>query len=1426
MSGQRTPLGRSTTVLWRGPSLSNHATETAESAMQSQEVRLRLSQEEVQTAADLLELDKEDLKDLGLNMVERRRVLRWAFSPSPIDFLESLQNTNGVQSAEGRPLQAVEKAISDLDMWFALADATSFPVNIRQLKESFKDDAHRFRHSEGDAGRPPMADYDVKDFSMHARSIRENMLDEHFDLTSERIQEIFLRVSNDREICTPEELLEGLSKIGITCRDVTCLAAPFRLVMGQSSERGLQPMELDVILSRLKLAQLLGRGEGSVSGSVPPGRFTLVDYNMHKAAVQDLTGERLLRYFFGHRAQSEPSDNIHRWIHMRGCHLILLMALMVKYRLSPLGVEDIIEQGPTKVGEHGNNIFVTLDWLQVDSSAWRQEGCDGSSPVQISCSYLTLIISAPHRADTLISVVQPNRLFEQDWPGAENSKTAFNDAWSETLMDRLKRLSSRLAEHDVRYLAQHVVQLCVDDLLSVVRAFAARLDRLEEDLNPNPSTASVGSSVWAAGSRLPPATWLAEVSLIRLQLAVVCRRLRNHRLMLRRLMERVAEAGVDRRLAGYLRDIADDVEVSLEDSGHLIDRCGALASSYDTIVNREADAQRRQSKDALMREQEEQNRHAERLNDTLFVLTFATTLFAPVQFLAGVYGMNFAVDGDPTIPELKWEYGYLYFWILVIVYLIGSSVLAAGVFRRLRIQQKSALLPRTRYSSSWTDEDGSRPHLHGRPFAAREDFTDPSRRPRTLVLHHRGRLDADHAKNWTAGRTSELTKTVSRSCAFPQYNGAMTRKADGIAGADWPVPVGVIADTARKLLLERVSCPFPCSRLALGATDFIKVENQGPRITAFFADKPGARCEAPETFPEQSPLPTESESENEGYDLEGDDVPKMEAPPKMEALPETAPAAKDVLQASVAEFHRASRLHFLGTWRERFERWRAACGAGPEVLEQAVPLRQEVESFRQDDAQSVWAHLDMDCFFVSVATRDMAKSAGAATDEVPTAVVSGLGASSEICSANYAARRAGVNTHLWSVERARAVLPTLRLVPISSELLRSVEETWKKVYQLLVVACGDEPDHVFMRSCDEAALLVKAIPDPVAWAEALRSSVRLQTGCTCSVGIGPTQLVAKLATKACKPNGVRRILQEEVKPFLADLPLRDMPQVGHAMSAKLQERGLESCRDIQSLEQGRLREWFGAKGETLWLNAQGLDQEVSPAPAQRKSVSAEMNWGIRCQDRSAAVKILTEVSQQLSERLLASDLRAIHLTLKLKIAVPGWVEPIKRGGHGQCDDVSRSAPLPDASNEPSVLLRTAQHLFDTLSPDPVRLRGVGLAAKLGTVSSSSRSPQKAAAGTSSLTRWLKRGPAEAPQPSTTSTTQAADSTIVVDLEASEQEPHVDDCVECPVCSKLISRAEADAHVNRHFEDISVEPPAKRLCPAVPAGDDSECELLG
>merc|ERR550532_2897494 len=85
------------------------------------------------------------------------------------------------------------------------------------------------------------------------------------------------------------------------------------------------------------------------------------------------------------------------------------------------------------------------------------------------------------------------------------------------------------------------------------------------------------------------------------------------------------------------------------------------------------------------REQERvQQTNADRLNRTLFVLTVATTVFAPVQFIAGVYGMNFAnLDGTPTVPELLWRHGYSAFWGLVLAYLLVSTAFAVWLFRRL-----------------------------------------------------------------------------------------------------------------------------------------------------------------------------------------------------------------------------------------------------------------------------------------------------------------------------------------------------------------------------------------------------------------------------------------------------------------------------------------------------------------------------------------------------------------------------------------------------------------------------------------------------------------------------------------------------------------------------------------------------------------------
>merc|ERR1712048_166759 len=100
-----------------------------------------------------------------------------------------------------------------------------------------------------------------------------------------------------------------------------------------------------------------------------------------------------------------------------------------------------------------------------------------------------------------------------------------------------------------------------------------------------------------------------------------------------------------------------------EDTAHLREKCDAMVEQYERSMERDQD-----------RVEREQN---DRLNQTLFILTVATAIFAPVQFIAGVYGMNFVdADSKPTIPELTWVDGYWYFWIVVAVYLFVSGSLA------------------------------------------------------------------------------------------------------------------------------------------------------------------------------------------------------------------------------------------------------------------------------------------------------------------------------------------------------------------------------------------------------------------------------------------------------------------------------------------------------------------------------------------------------------------------------------------------------------------------------------------------------------------------------------------------------------------------------------------------------------------------------
>ncbi|MCE9604055.1 MAG: magnesium/cobalt transporter CorA [Planctomycetia bacterium] len=87
-----------------------------------------------------------------------------------------------------------------------------------------------------------------------------------------------------------------------------------------------------------------------------------------------------------------------------------------------------------------------------------------------------------------------------------------------------------------------------------------------------------------------------------------------------------------------------------------------------------------------------------RMNEIMRVLTVIATIFMPLSFIVGVYGMNFNADSPWNMPELNWKYGYLFVWIIILATACGML----GFFYRrgwLGAQSNSALLKRDRESN-------------------------------------------------------------------------------------------------------------------------------------------------------------------------------------------------------------------------------------------------------------------------------------------------------------------------------------------------------------------------------------------------------------------------------------------------------------------------------------------------------------------------------------------------------------------------------------------------------------------------------------------------------------------------------------------------------------------------------------------------------
>ncbi|XP_022372083.1 DNA repair protein REV1 isoform X1 [Enhydra lutris kenyoni] len=471
----------------------------------------------------------------------------------------------------------------------------------------------------------------------------------------------------------------------------------------------------------------------------------------------------------------------------------------------------------------------------------------------------------------------------------------------------------------------------------------------------------------------------------------------------------------------------------------------------------------------------------------------------------------------------------------------------------------------------------------------------------------------------------------------------------------------------------------------------------------------------------------------------------------------------------ISDFYSRSRLHHISMWKceltefvSALQRQSSGVFPGREKLKKMKTGRSalvvtdtgNMSVLSSPRHQSCIMHVDMDCFFVSVGIRNrpdlkgkpVAVTSNRGTGRAPlrpganpqlewqyyqnkilkgkaaeipdsslwenqdSAQANGIDSvlsKAEIASCSYEARQVGIRNGMF-FGQAKQLCPSLQAVPYDFHAYKEVART---MYETL----ASYTHNIEAVSCDEALvditeILAETRLTPDEFANAVRMEIKDQTKCAASVGIGSNILLARMATRKAKPDGQYHLKPEEVDDFIRGQLVSNLPGVGRSMESKLTSLGIKTCGDLQYMTMAKLQKEFGPKtGQMLYRFCRGLDDRPVRTEKERKSISAEINYGIRFTQPKEAEAFLLNLSEEIQRRLEAAGMKGKRLTLKVMVRKPGApVETAKFGGHGICDHIARTVTLDQATDSAKIIGKATLNMFHTMKLNISDMRGVGI----------------------------------------------------------------------------------------------------------------------
>jgi DNA polymerase-4 len=337
----------------------------------------------------------------------------------------------------------------------------------------------------------------------------------------------------------------------------------------------------------------------------------------------------------------------------------------------------------------------------------------------------------------------------------------------------------------------------------------------------------------------------------------------------------------------------------------------------------------------------------------------------------------------------------------------------------------------------------------------------------------------------------------------------------------------------------------------------------------------------------------------------------------------------------------------------------------------------------------ILAHLDLDAFFAAVEELE-----DPSLRTRPLVVGGDPRGRGVVATANYVARRFGIHSAMSCAEALRRCPEAVFVRPRHTLYREYSQAVWAAVREVVPLVERTGLDEGYLDFAGLARDFVRAR----VVAEAVQTSVRAATSLSCSLGVAPSKVVAKVASDRRKPGGITVVPAGTEASFLAPFAVRALPGVGPRAQQRLAAAGVTTIGGLAALSDLDLRAVLpGQVGRMLRDRANGIDPRRLESSGERISISVEETFERDLHDRALLHAELRRMAERLGTQLRRDGLSARTVTAKLR--------------YGDFSIRSRSTSLEVGIDDPGRIGDLACSLLDRGlrdRPGALRLVGVGV----------------------------------------------------------------------------------------------------------------------